>query len=70
MSNLPQVYRCEWRDGRVWFHRRDIQTGERCPDGWFASDKLAAASMARRLRGMADDMLKAAEDITRDRRGE
>lgn len=70
MNALPQVFRCEWEGGRVWFHRRTLKSGERCPDGWYRSEEEARADVARRLNRMADEMIRVADSVTRDRRGE
>jgi hypothetical protein len=70
MNDLPQIFRCEWEGGRVLFHRRTLKVGDRCPDGWHHSEDDARADVARRLNRMAAEMLRAADAVTRDRRGD
>jgi hypothetical protein len=64
------VYRCEWTSNRVMFHQRPLPLGDACPEGWHETEELARADVARRLNRMAADLMRAADEVTRDRRGE
>jgi len=64
------VYRCEWTSGRVRFHQKPLQHGDPCPDGWHTTEELARADVARRLNRMASELMRAADEVTRDKRGE
>jgi hypothetical protein len=52
------------------FHQRSVQQGDPCPEGWHETEELARADVARRLSQMASDLMRAAYDVTRDKRGE
>ena len=64
------VYRCDWTAGRVMFHQRPLCDGEACPDGWQTSEELARQDVAFRLNRMAADLMRAADEVRRVRRGE
>jgi hypothetical protein len=70
MTFKTVVYRCEWTSNRVMFHQRSLPHGDPCPEGWHETEELARADVARRLSQMASDLMRAAYDVTRDRRGD
>jgi hypothetical protein len=52
------------------FHQRPLGDGEACPDGWQTSEELAREDVAHRLSRMAADLMRAADEVRRVRRGE
>jgi hypothetical protein len=64
------AFMCEWRDGRVRFHSRRLKDSEPFPEHWHTTEEQARESVARHIREMAYGMLRTADEVTRDRRGD
>jgi hypothetical protein len=52
------------------FHSRRLKDAEPIPDGWHTTEEQARQSVARNIREMAYEMLREADEVTRDRRGD
>jgi len=63
----PLVYRCEQRGSRVFFTTRQIEQGQDCPAGWFATEQDARAELAARLTEKANDLLRQAYELRNDK---
>jgi hypothetical protein len=64
------VYRCDWVANRVMFCQRPLGDAKACPEGWQTSEELAREDVAHRLSRMAADLMRAADEVRRVRRGE
>ena len=70
MTFQREIYRCEWRTGRVMFDRRLIKDGQPCPEGWFLNEHDARVDIANQLHQMANNMIREAQELLRYGRGE